>query len=159
MSFSVPKGESLIYHVTLEPVAPVEHQAQEWQLEVTSGPTPGPIDRIDVDFSAESTPEERLCERLVLVITLADSCQTEDHSWRFSEGGLMYRSGQLDYLDEVGTRVSQDNMVLTMSIKALSASDMNINFSFLAMRRKHESGRCKTFASKDPSGQIRRPGF
>ena len=150
MSFNVPQGGSSIVHIEITPVLPVNGVAQKWQMVNTSANPNENVDRLDVEFARSSTPEQRQSERMIFVLSIAESAQLDNASWRFTESGIMYCAGEADYLQDMELELSNDGKVLTASVKCLTDIEETVNFSFLAIRRDVVSGECGIYASADP---------
>ena len=155
MLFKVPKGQSLICHYNVYPLPPEDGMAQEWRVVCTTREEQD-IDWFDIEFSRGSSPLERQYERMIMVFTIPEALQTDEFSWRFVHGGVMFCNGGEDYRDDLAFDMSADGMVLTATARALSDGDEKFQFSFLALRRDNRSGECQVYASADPGGKIKR---
>ena len=156
MAFVVPQGSSDIRHLSLTPVEPIGGIAQPWVMKDITANPPVEVQELNTEFSLNSSPDQRLLERMIFVITIDDSVQTSQESWRFINGGMMYCEGEADYLDDVNTGTSNDQKTLSLSVKCLTNIDEEFNFSFLAVRKDNATGQCDIFASPDPRGSSGR---
>lgn len=156
MDFNVPQGASTICHFDVSPETPVNGVAQNWKVELTSGGAPQEVDRFDIIFKLASKPQQRQVERMVMVFSMAESVQTADVSWRFLQSGVLYCEGQGDDLDRIALEMSDDNRVVTATVKCLTDQTENFQFSFVALRKENASGECQVYASEDPGGSAGR---
>ena len=156
MDFNIPQGGSQIAHFDVTPVEPVGGVAQPWKVVLTSEGAPQEVDSFDIVFKLASTPQQRQYERMIMVFSIAETAQTPESSWRFSQDGVIYCEGGGDYLDDISLSMSDNCQVVTATVKCLTDVSEDFKFSFVALKKNNASGECQIYASEDPGGSVNR---